>query len=253
MSTPLERDRRLARLRLERQRVREQTRQRRQRRRRVLTGGLAVLLLALAAGKVATGGGAATPSATPGATTQACAYRSDGTTNPVVTTRPTPPGFATRRNGAATMVTNHGTVVFDLLTSDAPCAVASFAFLAAHKYFDGASCDRLTTGGLQFLQCADSPVKGTGPGYEFPDENLSSTTSYPAGTVGMVNHGPNTNSAAFFLCYGISDLPKQYVPFGRITSGVDVLMAVARGGAEPSGDGAPVLATTILSLRTTGT
>jgi peptidyl-prolyl cis-trans isomerase B (cyclophilin B) len=253
MSTPLERDRRLARLRLERQRLREQARRRRRRRRITLGTVLAVLLLGAGASRVvAGGGGAATPKASASPTQHACAYSTDGTANSLVTTLPAPPGFGTRRNGAATMVTNRGTVVFDLLVTDAPCATNSFGFLAAHKYFDDTTCNRLTTGGLQFLQCGD-PVKGTGPGYSFPDENLSSRTTYPAGTVAMANHGPNTNGSEFFLCYGDSQLPPQFVPFGRVTSGLDVLAAIARAGATPSGDGAPNLATTIRTLRTTGT
>src|SRR5689334_12321298 len=153
MSTPLERDRRLARLRVERQRIREEARRRRRQRRLVIGSSLAVVLLVAAGAKVATGGSGptATGSATPSPTPAECIYRSDGTTNPVVSTRPSPPGFGTRRNGAATMVTNRGTVVFDLLVSDAPCATTSFAFLAAHKYFDNTSCARLTTRGLYFL------------------------------------------------------------------------------------------------------
>lgn len=253
MSTPLERDRRLARLRLERQRAREQARLRKRRRRLVAGGVLAVLLLVAAASRVVGGGGGGgTPTASASPSPEPCVYRSDGTTNSAVTTRPTPPGFGTRRNGAATMVTNRGTIVFDLLVPDAPCATNSFAFLAEHKYFDGTACNRLTTVGLQFLQCGD-PRKGTGPGYAFPDENLTSTTTYPAGTVAMANHGPDTNGSEFFLCYGDSQLPPEFVPFGRITSGLDVLRAIAAGGATPSGDGAPNLATTITSLRTTGT
>ncbi|MCU1601510.1 MAG: putative peptidyl-prolyl cis-trans isomerase cyclophilin type [Frankiales bacterium] len=255
MSTPPERDRRLARLRLERQRARQaEARRRRRRRQQVLGSLLAVVLVAGVAFLVTRGGsgkGTASPTATP--STEPCVYRSSGTTNGVVKTRPTPPtGSQPRRNGTATLVLSSGTVTFDLLAADAPCAVTSIAFLAAHKYYDGTSCDRLTTGGLQFLQCGGKPVKGTGPGYEFPDENLSPTTTYPAGTVGLVNHAANSNGAEFFLCYGESDLPPQFVPFGRITSGLDVLKQIATGGAQPAGDGAPLRATTIRSLRTSG-
>ncbi|MFN2539063.1 MAG: peptidylprolyl isomerase [Mycobacteriales bacterium] len=251
MSTPLERDRRLARLRVERQRAREQAR-RRKRRRRVLGGSTVVLLLLAAAASRVVAGGDGSATTAPSPTRQPCVYRPDGTVNSRVVTRPSPPGFGTRRNGAATMVTNRGTIVFDLLVPDAPCATRSFGFLAAHKYFDGTTCSRLTTGGLQFLQCGD-PAKGTGPGYTFPDENLSSSTTYPAGNVAMANHGPSTNGSEFFLCYGDTQLPPHYKHFGRVTSGLDVLTAIADAGATPPGDGTPNRATTIRSLRTTGT
>ena len=253
MSTPLERERRLARLRLERQREREAAR-RRARRRRALGFGVVVLVLVLAAAaKVATGGGgASTSTATPTPTQKPCEYRGNGTSNPIVSTRPTPPGLGTRRNGTATMVTDHGTVVFSLDANDAPCATTSFAFLAAHRYFDGSRCNRLTTGGLQFLQCG-LPKSGDGPGYDFPDENVTPTTTYPAGTVAMANQGPDTNSSAFFLCYGDTQLPPSFTVFGHITAGLDVLTAIAKAGSTPDGDGAPNTPTTVVTLRTTGT
>lgn len=253
MSTPSERERRLARLRLERQRARQLAERRRRRRRVVLTSSALVLLVVVAAAaKAVTGSGGATATARPSASPEPCSYRSDGTKNPFVSTRPTPPGFGTRRNGTATMVTDRGTVVFDLLSNDAPCAVTSFAFLAGKHYFDGSPCDRLTGDGLAFLECG-SPARGTGPGYEFPDENLRPTTTYPAGTVAMANRGPNTNGSKFFLCYADTRLPPEFVPFGRIRSGLDVLLRIAMAGSVPVGDGVPRLATTITRLRTTGT
>lgn len=252
MSTRQERDRRLARLRLERQRERLEAQQRRQQRRVVGFSLLAVLGLALIALVSVSRSGGSAPVATPTPTAQPCSYFSSDTSNPIVTTRPTPPGFGTRRNGTATMVTNRGTVVISLLTNDAPCATTSFAFLANHHYFDGSPCNRLTSGGLQFLQCGD-PRRGTGPGYAFPVENVNPKTTYPAGTVGLANRGPDTNGGEFFLCYGKTDLPPDFTPFGRIISGLDVLRSVASDGELPSGDGTPLTPVTITSLHATGT
>jgi len=252
MSTRQDRDRHLARLRVERQRQRQEALQRRQQRRVVAYSLLGVLALALLALLSVSRGGGSTPVATPTPSDQPCSYFSSDTSNPVVTTRPTPPGFGTRRNGTATMVTNHGTVVISLLTSDAPCATTSFAFLANAHYYDGSSCNRLTSGGLQFLQCGD-PRRGTGPGYAFPVENVNPRTTYPAGTVGLANRGPDTNGGEFFLCYGETRLPPEFTPFGRVISGLDVLRAVASGGELPDGDGTPLTPTTITSLRATGT
>ena len=228
------------------------TREEQQQRRVVGISLLAVLLLALTAVLLVSRGGSTAPQAAPAATPEPCRYVSSDSSNPVVTTRPTPPGFGTRRSGTATMVTNRGTVVFSLLANDAPCATTSFAFLADHRYYDGSACDRLTSGRLQFLQCG-TPKRGTGPGYAFPVENVDRTTTYPAGTVGLANRGPYTNGAVFFLCYGDTRLPPDYTPFGQVVTGMDVLLSVARGGARPEGDGAPVTTTTITTLRTTGT
>ena len=52
----------------------------------------------------------------------------------------------------------------------------------------------------------------------------------------MANAGPNTNGSQFFIC--LEDLsgrlPKNYTMFGRVTSGMDVVDAIA---ADPIGSG----------------
>ena len=90
------------------------------------------------------------------------------------------------------------------------------------------------------LQCGDPSGTGSGgPGYTFKDENLEGAT-YPKGTVAMANSGPNTNGSQFFLVFTDTQLPPSYTPFGRITSGLDVLDKVAKGGVDGTGgDGAP--------------
>ena len=63
---------------------------------------------------------------------------------------------------------------------------------------------------------------------------------YPAGTVAMANAGPNTNGSQFFLVTQDSQLPPSYTPFGKISSGMEKLMAVANGGTKDgASDGAP--------------
>ncbi|WP_024804794.1 peptidylprolyl isomerase [Nocardia sp. BMG51109] len=141
---------------------------------------------------------------------------------------------------AATLQTNCGAITVDLDAAHAPRTVNSFAFLAGEQYFDHTRCHRLTTEGLFVLQCGDPTATGSGgPGYRFPDENLTGAT-YPAGTVAMANAGPDTNGSQFFLVYSDSPLPPHYTPFGRVTAGMDVLQNIAAGGTKDgSADGAP--------------
>ncbi|WP_280381639.1 peptidylprolyl isomerase [Nocardia wallacei] len=141
---------------------------------------------------------------------------------------------------AATLQTNCGAITVSLDAAHAPRTVNSFAFLAGEQYFDHTRCHRLTTEGIFVLQCGDPTGTGTGtPGYRFDDENLTGAT-YPAGTVAMANSGPNTNGSQFFLVYADSPLPPKYTPFGRITTGMDVLQNIASGGAKDgASDGAP--------------
>jgi peptidyl-prolyl cis-trans isomerase B (cyclophilin B) len=152
-----------------------------------------------------------------------------------------PPDRAVDLPSRMTIRTNRGDVTVDLRVRETPCTVNSLAFLARAGYFDGIACHRLTTQGIFVVQCGDPTGTGVGsPGYTFPDEALEGVT-YPAGTVAMANAGPDTNGSQFFLVYDDTQLDANYTVFGRITDGIDVLKAVAAGGAEPAADGKPKL------------
>ena len=161
-------------------------------------------------------------------------------------------GVETKNVYAVTMATNRGDVVFEMDSATTPCTANNLRSLAHFRYFDGTSCHRLTTKGIEVLQCGDPSGTGSGgPGYQFADENLEGAT-YPRGTVAMANAGPGTNGSQFFLVYGDSTLPPNYTPFGRITQGLEVLDAVAKAGSDDSngaGDGKPKLPITIRTLR----
>jgi peptidyl-prolyl cis-trans isomerase B (cyclophilin B) len=149
----------------------------------------------------------------------------------------------TKASYTATMTTNRGTIVINLLNSKAPCTVNSFVSLADQKFFANTPCHRLTTAGIYVLQCGDPTGSGSGgPGYQFYTENLKGA-KYPAGTVAMANSGsPDSNGSQFFLVYKDTSLPANYTPFGTITSGLSVLQAVANAGTDNSngaGDGHP--------------
>jgi peptidyl-prolyl cis-trans isomerase B (cyclophilin B) len=143
----------------------------------------------------------------------------------------------------ATIATNRGDVVIDLLNSKATCTVNSFVYLAAKKYFNNTKCNRLSTvAAYSVLQCGDPTGTGSGgPGYKFADENLAGAT-YPEGTVAMANNGANTNGSQFFLVYKNFTLGPSYTPFGKVVSGLDIIQNVAKKGSDNSngtGDGHP--------------
>jgi peptidyl-prolyl cis-trans isomerase B (cyclophilin B) len=158
-----------------------------------------------------------------------------------VGTPPTTPAYKAAYQ--ATITTNRGPIVIDLLNSKATCTVNSFVYLATKKYFNGTHCHRLTTAAIYVLQCGDPTGTGTGgPGYEFADENLTGAT-YPAGTVAMAHSSlPHSNGSQFFLVYKDTSLPPSYTPFGTIVSGLKVLLGVAKAGSDNAngqGDGHP--------------
>ena len=142
----------------------------------------------------------------------------------------------------ATIHTNRGDVVINLLNSKATCTVNSFVYLAAKKYFNNTHCHRLTTIDPFVLQCGDPTGTGSGgPGYKFNNENLAGA-KYTRGTIAMANSGPNTNGSQFFIVYKNSTLAPSYTPFGEVVKGLGIIQNVARAGsdnANGSGDGHP--------------
>ncbi|MEV5945900.1 peptidylprolyl isomerase [Streptomyces sp. NPDC051993] len=209
----------------------------------------AALLLPLA---TATQAGAAAPARpTAGAPAPACAYtpavpadnfKGIPDFDPVKAARPY----------SATLRTGQGAITFKALTDKAPCTTNSFRFLAEKRYFNGTHCHRLTTARLYVLQCGDPTGTGSGgPGYSFPDENLTGAT-YPAGTVAMANAGPNTNGSQFFFVWKDTKLSPAYTPFGTVTAGLDVLQKIAAGGEDDQngpGDGYPTLPVNIKRVQ----
>jgi peptidyl-prolyl cis-trans isomerase B (cyclophilin B) len=186
-----------------------------------------------------------TPSASASASTQAepattCSYQASGTAARNVGLPPTKPDY--KASYRATIHTNRGDVVIDLLNSKATCTVNSFVYLAAKKYFNGTHCHRLTTIDPFVLQCGDPTGTGSGgPGYKFANENLAGA-KYTQGTVAMANSGPNTNGSQFFIVYKNSKLAPSYTPFGEVVKGLGIIQNVAKAGsnnANAAGDGHP--------------
>lgn len=133
-----------------------------------------------------------------------------------------------------TLVTNCGNIEITTVGAKAPFTMTSIAALAKGGYYDNSLCHRLTTQGLFVLQCGDPTATGSGgPQFTYPDENLpaNKTNNYPAGTVAMANSGPNTNGSQFFLVYANTTLAPSYTIWGTITSGLDIVKAIAKAGA----------------------
>jgi peptidyl-prolyl cis-trans isomerase B (cyclophilin B) len=254
-----DRDRALARAKLERQMAKRYAQARR--RRQIQAGVGAALAVALVAvGTVflviqltkddnSPDTAAASQSSAP-----SCTYTPQGTATKDVGVPPADP-TVTQGTERATMTTNQGVIEIDLAAGAAPCTVNSFSYLASKKYFDNTPCHRVTSGNLSVLQCGDPGGTGAGgPGYQFPNENLPTnvTPAYPAGTVAMANSGADTNGSQFFLVYKDSTLPADYSVFGTITKGLDVVTKIAAGGVQAGGqsatDGKPKLPVTITSV-----
>ncbi len=127
---------------------------------------------------------------------------------------------------SATLHTNKGDITFDLLMADAPKTVNNFVFLAREGFYDGSPFHRIIKSFM--IQGGDPTGTGSGgPGYRFADEKVQ--RRYERGIVAMANAGPNTNGSQFFICHGSNSegLPPSYTIFGKVSSGLDVVDAIA--------------------------
>ncbi|WP_019634483.1 peptidylprolyl isomerase [Actinomadura atramentaria] len=232
-----DRKKQLARQRYERQQQRLEAQRARSRRVKIIGGVAAVAVLAAAGVATAVlAGGDDKGSKAEAKGDGTCDYRAaqDAGAPKDLGTPPAKPLY--HGDVKAVLKTSQGDIGLTLDGAKAPCATNSFAYLAGKKFWDKSHCHRLSTSaGLQMLQCGDPTGTGTGgPGYQFDNENTAGA-KYTAGTLAMANAGPGTNGSQFFLVYGDSQLPPDYTVFGKITSGIDKLQAVAKAGVATKG------------------
>ncbi len=149
----------------------------------------------------------------------------------------------------ATMKTSEGDIVIELNAKQTPDTVNNFVYLAKNKFYDKTIFHRVIKGFM--IQGGDPNGDGTGgPGYRFNDESFDG--SYTKGTVAMANAGPNTNGSQFFIIHEDYNLPKNYVIFGKVSKGLDVVDKIAESPVETNNQGElskPVNPVKVLSVQ----
>jgi peptidyl-prolyl cis-trans isomerase B (cyclophilin B) len=168
-----------------------------------------------------------------------CQYRKDG--EPSKPVQPPADGEVSSKGTVqATINTGQGAIPLTLDRSLAPCTVNSFISLVKQGYYDGTSCHRIGTEGLQMLQCGDPTGQGSGgPGYAFDDETFPEL-QYGRGYLAMANAGPNTNGSQFFMVFGEAPLSPDYTVFGTISEeGLKVIDGIARAGHDGAFEPSP--------------
>ncbi len=203
----------------------------------------------------------AAPAVTNADGTVTCTYAPDASGNPNLTDVGTPPDpAATPASGTVSvlMSTDQGDIPLTLDRAKAPCAAASFTYLASQQFFDGSPCHRLVNQpGFGVLQCGDPTGTGSGgPSYKYAEE-VTPETTYPRGTIAMAKTAqPGTTGSQFFLCFVDTTLPPEYSVVGTVDeAGLAVLETVAAGGIQgvgPEGDGAPAIPVTIQTMTVVG-
>jgi cyclophilin family peptidyl-prolyl cis-trans isomerase len=124
----------------------------------------------------------------------------------------------------AKLSTSEGDITIELFANKTPKTVNNFVYLANRGFYDGTIFHRVMKDFM--IQGGDPKGDGTGgPGYKFDDEPFDG--EYARGTVAMANSGPNTNGSQFFIMHKDNALPKNYVIFGKVTSGIEVVDKIA--------------------------
>jgi len=130
----------------------------------------------------------------------------------------------------AVLTTTQGAVSIKLHADKTPITANNFVFLAKKGFYDGTVFHRVIKNFM--IQGGDPKGNGTGgPGYKFDDEPFEG--EYKRGIVAMANSGPNTNGSQFFIMHKDYPLPKDYVIFGEVIEGIEVVDRIAEAEAKP--------------------
>ncbi len=150
----------------------------------------------------------------------------------------------TKKAYEAIIKTNLGDITIALNASATPITVNNFVTLAKKNFYDSTIFHRVIKGFM--IQGGDPNGSGTGgPGYQFDDEPF--TGEYTRGTIAMANAGPNTNGSQFFIMHADYPLPKNYVIFGHVTEGIDIVDAIATAATKSGGEGSTPVNPTVVS------
>jgi peptidyl-prolyl cis-trans isomerase B (cyclophilin B) len=132
------------------------------------------------------------------------------------------------KNRIATIVTEKGTIKFELYETEAPITTKNFIELAQKGFYDGLTFHRVIRGFM--IQGGDPKGDGRGgPGYTIQDE-FSPNLKHTKGAVSMANAGPNTGGSQFF----ITEAPQPHLDgkhsvFGQVIEGQEVVEKIAQG------------------------
>ena len=130
---------------------------------------------------------------------------------------------------SAVIKTSKGDIHLTLYPEEAPMTVANFVNLAGRGYYDGLVFHRVIDNFM--IQGGDPTGTGSGgPGYQFGDEFSPKRRHNSAGILSMANSGPKTNGSQFFITHrATSHLDDMHSVFGKVSSGQDVVNAIAQG------------------------
>jgi peptidyl-prolyl cis-trans isomerase B (cyclophilin B) len=129
------------------------------------------------------------------------------------------------------IITDAGTMIFELFDEDAPNTVRNFKELANKGFYDGLKFHRVIPGFVAQGGCPDGNGSG-GPGYRIPCELDGGQQYHDTGVLSMAHAGRNTGGSQFFLVHSresTQHLDRQHTCFGKVIEGLDHIGSVKAG------------------------
>ena len=128
---------------------------------------------------------------------------------------------------------NGGVIEGELYPEKAPQSVANFVALCQNHYYDGLIFHRVIPGFMIQGGCPEGTGMG-GPGYcikgEFFFNGIRNDLKHKRGVLSMArSQSPNSAGSQFFIMHdNAPHLDGQYAAFGKVTSGMEVVDAIAK-------------------------
>ena len=128
---------------------------------------------------------------------------------------------------------NGGVIEGELYPEKAPQSVYNFIDLCNHNYYDGLIFHRVIPGFMIQGGCPEGTGMG-GPGYcikgEFLFNGVKNDLKHKRGVLSMArSQSPNSAGSQFFIMHqDAKHLDGQYAAFGKVTTGMDVVDAIAK-------------------------
>ena len=136
-------------------------------------------------------------------------------------------------NPIATITMENGSkIVCELYPDIAPESVRNFISLAGRGFYNGLIFHRVIPGFMIQGGCPEGTGMG-GPGYcikgEFFFNGIKNDLKHKRGVLSMArSQSPNSAGSQFFLMHqDAKHLDNQYAAFGKVTSGMEVVDAIA--------------------------
>ncbi|WP_321971056.1 peptidylprolyl isomerase [Paratractidigestivibacter sp.] len=192
-------------------------------RREFLAGAAGAAALVLGGcGSSASGDSAASDSAASGSSASTGAVSEVSSDDP----------YATGTHHATIEVENYGAIEVALNANVAPITVANFCKLAGESFYDGLTFHRIIKDFM--IQGGDPKGDGTGGSDqtikgEFSQNGVTNPISHVRGTISMArSNAYDSASSQFFIMHKTTtSLDGQYAAFGNVTSGMEVVDAIA--------------------------